>query len=525
MISTTRVLIAIAATAILVVACSSPGASSPTPPSQATPSTASTPGPDDDPGPVTGTPAPEKVSVRAPVNSVEIEVHGRTAELVLVTGLPNACYESGEHSVTQEGNAITVSVMNLSPGDTQAACAEIYRLEERRVPLRHVIEPCVTYSVEVNGDLHQVQPIGPAVPCKAPQSPVTVEPPQDADPGDGMTPVLAPIDGVAVEIAESFPPQYFLVVQSGLPNGCALFDGYTMDRDGETVVVQVTNLVPEDKGVICTEQYRTVESRIALGSDFEPGGRYTVQVNDVTHPLVADGSESGDNGSIPGTGLDRPFEIEEGGSISLESESIEVRFDAVVADSRCPADVTCVWAGEATVAVSVVESGSGDIVGSIELTLGADPDAVYGNVGDHSIALMALDPYPGTPKAEAQGDDPQYTAVLLVSGAFHDADEDPGPVEVHFRAEPVSDRPLTVRFTAEIAGGPDNSRDLYCQGTSWKFGDGMGVASMPGCIVWTPNASFSRHHVETYTYEKPGTYEATFSYGPLGPIGVKVEVK
>jgi len=43
--------------------------------------------------------------------------------------------------------------------------------------------------------------------------------------------------------------------------------------------------------------------------------------------------------------------------------------------------------------------------------------------------------------------------------------------------------------------------------------------------MWTPNATFLRHHEQTYTYEKVGTYEATFGYGPIGPVTVKVEVR
>ena len=522
MISTTRILIVIAATAILVVACSSPGTSAPTPMTKATPTGGSTPATGEGPAPTAEPPGPDdKVAEPAPVNSVAIELDGAAAEVVLVTGLPNACYEPGGQTAIQEGSAITVSVMNLGPAPgSLIACAEIYGLVERRIPLRHLIEPCAMYSVEVNGDLHQVQAIGPAVTCMARQSPVKVEPPQDADPGDGMTPVLAPIDGLSIEVAESAPPQYFLTVQSGLPNGCARFDGYTVDRKDPTIVVQVTNLVPEAKDVVCTQQYRTVESRIALGTDFEPGGYYTIQVNDVTHSMVAQGGES----DGPPPGLDQPFEIGEGETVQLQKDLPAVNLESVISDSRCPANVTCVWAGEAKVTVSLL-GADGQSVGAAELVLGPDPDAYYSNIGDHSVTLLALDPYPGTPEAVAQGDEIEYTAFLLVSKPFVEATEDPGAPEIDLQVEAVDGRPLTFQFTAEIAGGRDNSRDLYCQGTSWEFGDGMGVAVMPGCIPWNPNATLPRHHVQTYTYEKPGTYEATFSYGPLGPVAVKVEVK
>lgn len=116
---------------------------------------------------------------------------------------------------------------------------------------------------------------------------VQYPPLHDVGAGDGMTPVRAPIDGVSIEVTEAVPPHYFLVVQSGLPNGCARFGGYTVDRDGREILVRVINLVPEAKNVVCTQVYGTVESRIPLGSFFEQGTFYTVYANDVTHRFTA----------------------------------------------------------------------------------------------------------------------------------------------------------------------------------------------------------------------------------------------
>ena len=88
-----------------------------------------------------------------------------------------------------------------------------------------------------------------------------------------MVEVPAPIDSVEINIAESFPPQYFVAVKSGLPNACYEFDRYEVDRDGETVRITVTNLKPEEP-MVCAEIYGTVESNIALGIDFDGGKTY-----------------------------------------------------------------------------------------------------------------------------------------------------------------------------------------------------------------------------------------------------------
>ncbi len=106
-------------------------------------------------------------------------------------------------------------------------------------------------------------------------------------PGDRVV-VLAPIDEVRITIAESYPPQYFVQVLSGLPNGCARFDDYDLVRDGDLIKIKVTNFVPAPRGLMaCTVIYGTVEHNIALGIDFTPGERYSVEVNDVTETFVA----------------------------------------------------------------------------------------------------------------------------------------------------------------------------------------------------------------------------------------------
>ena len=105
-----------------------------------------------------------------------------------------------------------------------------------------------------------------------------------------MVEVSAPIHQVDIEIAESWPPQYFLHVVSGLPNGCARFDSYSVaprTGDSDTIRVEVINLEPADGLAACAEVYGFVEHTIRLGSDFVPGKTYMVVVNDVTETFVA----------------------------------------------------------------------------------------------------------------------------------------------------------------------------------------------------------------------------------------------
>ena len=106
---------------------------------------------------------------------------------------------------------------------------------------------------------------------------------------EGMAKVAAPIESVEIIVAESFPPQYFVHVVSGLPNGCVEFYGYEETRDGNAITITVANLepAPTNNTLACAAIYLTHETSVALGTDFESGETYTVKVNDIVETIVA----------------------------------------------------------------------------------------------------------------------------------------------------------------------------------------------------------------------------------------------
>jgi hypothetical protein len=89
---------------------------------------------------------------------------------------------------------------------------------------------------------------------------------------------LAPIDEVKINILESYPPQISVYIKGGLPDGCSSFHDITVDREGETVNIQVT--IQHPKGVNCPAIYTNFEKYVNLGSDFMIGTTYTLNVND-----------------------------------------------------------------------------------------------------------------------------------------------------------------------------------------------------------------------------------------------------
>ena len=97
---------------------------------------------------------------------------------------------------------------------------------------------------------------------------------------------LASIYEIDIWADNSSPPHYFLDVVIGEHTSCDSFDSYNVTRAGNTTIrVEIVN--KHITGVPCQEYALCVEHTFPLGSDFVPGGNYTVEINDVTVNFVA----------------------------------------------------------------------------------------------------------------------------------------------------------------------------------------------------------------------------------------------
>lgn len=109
--------------------------------------------------------------------------------------------------------------------------------------------------------------------------------------------------------------------------------------------------------------------------------------------------------------LGRPFTLRAGRQVTLKGEKLRIRFAAVTEDSRCPADVKCVWAGNAAVRVDVTTSGRSEESLTLNTGRGSSfaSDAKYQG---YKVKLVDLSPYPRSDRKIAAGD---YVVTLLVS--------------------------------------------------------------------------------------------------------------
>jgi hypothetical protein len=96
-----------------------------------------------------------------------------------------------------------------------------------------------------------------------------------------------------------------------------------------------------------------------------------------------------------------------GEEAELDEGRLRLRFESVLADSRCPRGARCIRAGEAKVEVWVQE---GSEPGRSLIVAGPSP-VIFPVSRSYSAQMKSLDPYPEPgPKKR-----PEYTLTLLVS--------------------------------------------------------------------------------------------------------------
>jgi hypothetical protein len=99
-------------------------------------------------------------------------------------------------------------------------------------------------------------------------------------------------------------------------------------------------------------------------------------------------------GSAKGVTPGEPFQLTYGDE--AETDGVTIRFAEIVAESRCPRSVTCVWAGDAEIRLLLMK---GDERQSLRLhTAGTAEMPSSASAMGLRIELVELVPYPETPE-------------------------------------------------------------------------------------------------------------------------------
>lgn len=84
--------------------------------------------------------------------------------------------------------------------------------------------------------------------------------------------------------------------------------------------------------------------------------------------------------------LGQEFPIDVGESVSIAGEGLTVTYVELVTDSRCPPDVQCIWAGNATIGVALAKAGEPPASVQLNTTEGPTSAASSG----YTVALLDL---------------------------------------------------------------------------------------------------------------------------------------
>ncbi|MGD0794999.1 MAG: hypothetical protein ABR958_05355 [Dehalococcoidales bacterium] len=107
----------------------------------------------------------------------------------------------------------------------------------------------------------------------------------------------------------------------------------------------------------------------------------------------------------------REFTLSIGQSAAISSENITIKFIDVTSDSRCPQNVTCIWAGEVSCTVEITRPGASLL--KLKLTQpGLTSQLSTQDFDGHTIAFR-VEPYPTAGKTIARSD---YRLIMTVTG-------------------------------------------------------------------------------------------------------------
>lgn len=122
---------------------------------------------------------------------------------------------------------------------------------------------------------------------------------------------------------------------------------------------------------------------------------------------VTAAGESGTTGA-QSPALGQPVTLKPGDKAVFDAERLQIRFDRVVSDSRCPKDAQCVWAGEAVIRLTVTLPDAS--IKSIDVK--ASPTDKGTAVGTFGVSVNDLQPLPTVNGAVRDAD---YRVTLTVA--------------------------------------------------------------------------------------------------------------
>lgn len=217
---------------------------------------------------------------------------------------------------------------------------------------------------------------------------------------------LAPVESVGIEYGTGGSS---LVVVSGLPDSCwSMVDDEAEPLSSDSIQAEVNNALSIRPGMACAEIYRTVTTNVPL-TGVEACKVYTANVNGAAYAVQAIGPNVRCAAPEPQIGQEQVLAF--GDTVRFEDEGLRVGFLDLKEDSRCPSDVTCIQAGQATIIMDAAHDAS-RLLGGVTVTIGAGEAAASAEFQGYTITLLSLEPYPISTQETGLRD---YVATVVVT--------------------------------------------------------------------------------------------------------------
>jgi hypothetical protein len=178
----------------------------------------------------------------------------------------------------------------------------------------------------------------------------------------------------------------------------------------------------------------------------------------------------------PTAPLNRAFTLDVGQTVSVDDAELSIKFVRVTEDSRCPANVQCIWAGNGQIEIEARDDGQPN-----KLSLNTMEGVKEVVVGLYRIQLLALDPSPAAGQNIPTG---SYRATLQVRR---------GDLVCTEEARPA----LMVGLADSLSGVTTGFTNVTILATDGAFADSVVMPVYPGSPYNGPVA---------LAYERRGTY-------------------
>jgi hypothetical protein len=110
--------------------------------------------------------------------------------------------------------------------------------------------------------------------------------------------------------------------------------------------------------------------------------------------------------------LEEPFQLTINQTAVVTANNMTVQFLDVPQDSRCPAFVTCIWAGQVIVSLNISKFSSVPLIFNLTLMPSSASNSSAIGLDGYNLKLLQIEPYPIKDEEIAKSD---YRATFVIA--------------------------------------------------------------------------------------------------------------